>query len=87
MVINDKPAIGKLISQLSFGFFVTSFLIALIDSIYFGSIRVTVAGEPFRWLEIGTWTSLLGNIGKLSFSGSLDVTPLNNLRYGYYGTT
>jgi len=83
-VINDKPAIGKLISELSTGFFLTSFLVALVDSIYFGSLVVTIGGEQFQWsnlLSLSFWTSLVGNVGKISFQGSLVVTPLNNLRY------
>jgi len=84
LVISDKPAIGRLISELSFGFFLTSFVIAVIDSIYFGSFVITIGGEAFKWsnlFDLYFWTSLLGKLGDISIRGSLVITPLNNLRY------
>jgi len=74
-----------LITGILTGFSVMSMVIILIDSVYFGSINITLGGKPFRWLDLISptfWISLPPNLSNFSIdSFSWTITPINSLTY------
>jgi len=85
-VFNDKAETGKLLSGLVFGFFATSAVIVFIDSIYFGTLTLTVNGKRFALSQLADQNQYVPFFsglfsGNFKAEGALVVTPLNNLRY------
>jgi len=83
-VFNDKAATGRILSGLTFGLVTTCVLITVIDSIYFGSFKITIDGRIFQFsqlLEPSFYPTLFSSLASLKTEGSLVITPLNNLRY------
>eukprot|EP01124_Arcella_intermedia_P017672 TRINITY_DN2447_c0_g1_i1.p1 TRINITY_DN2447_c0_g1~~TRINITY_DN2447_c0_g1_i1.p1 ORF type:complete len:587 (-),score=137.05 TRINITY_DN2447_c0_g1_i1:30-1790(-) len=74
-----------LVTGIMTGFFFMSLFIILIDSIYFGSIRISIAGKPFRWLDLlcpSFYTQLLTSLSTVQLTAfSWTMTPINNLQY------
>jgi len=70
------------IALFGISFVASSLIFVLVDSVYFGSLKIVKDGVPFSVLNLFDIQYLTGLLsGSAQISGKLTITPLNSIRY------
>jgi len=76
---------ASLITGILFGFSLVSAIIIIIDSVYYGSILISIGGTTFRWFDLlcpSFYLNLMSNITNISLESlTWTISPVNNIIY------